>query len=93
MLFPGPIVRIRPDILHVNDPKFMDQLFAGSGKRREKYQTTLNAILAPGSVLATKEHDLHRRRRAAVNPFFSKLSVRRVEPTIQRTLSKLISRM
>ena len=77
----------------MNDPDFMEQLYAGPGKRREKYKTTIGAVYVLGSVLATKDHDLHRRRRAALNPFFSKQSVRRVEPIIQRTLSKLLGRM
>jgi cytochrome P450 len=77
----------------VNDPNFIEQLYAGSGKKREKYKTTIDGVCAPCSVLATKDHDLHRRRRAVLNPFFSKQSIRRVEPIIQRTLNKLLGRM
>ncbi len=77
----------------MNDPDFIDQLYAGANSRREKYKTTIDAIYAPGSMLATKDHDLHRRRRAALNPFFSKQSIRRVEPIVQRTLNKLLGRM
>ena len=53
----------------------------------------MNGIQAPGSILATKDHELHRKRRAVLNPYFSKQSVRRLEPTINQTLSNLLNRM
>lgn len=49
--------------------------------------------MASYSGVGTKDHDLHKLRRVAVNPFFSKQSVRRVEPITQRTLRKLLNRM
>jgi cytochrome P450 len=91
--FKGPIVRIRPDVLHVNDPDFLDQLFAGASKRRDKYKIACNGFATPGAGLGTIEHDLHRTRRAALNPFFSKQSIRRLEPIIQEALGKVLDRL
>jgi len=34
----GPIVCIGPDELHLNDPKYVNELYAGPGKPREKYK-------------------------------------------------------
>ncbi|KIW06952.1 uncharacterized protein PV09_02613 [Verruconis gallopava] len=44
-------------------------------------------------MLASKDHDLHRKRRAVLNPYFSQQSVRRLEPVINDTLSNLLFRM
>jgi cytochrome P450 len=90
----GPIVRIRPDVLHINDPEFIDKLYTRApGIRREKYKTTLDVLGAPGAILGTKDHDLHRSRRITLNPFFSMQNVRRLEPVIQQTLLSLFSRL
>ena len=90
----GPIVRTRPDTLHVNDPSFIDKLYSQSPKqRRERYRTVLQTLQTPGSILATQDHELHRQRRAALNPYFSHANVRRLEPVINSTLADLLYRM
>ena len=38
-------------------------------------------------------HDLHRRRRAVLNPFFSKQSIKRLEPIIHVALDAVLNRM
>jgi cytochrome P450 len=80
-------------VLHVNDPEFLDQLFAGASKRRDKYKIACNGFATPGAGLGTIGHDLHRTRRAALNPFFSKQSIRRLEPIIQEALWKVLDRL
>ncbi|KAL7622978.1 hypothetical protein AAE478_006657 [Parahypoxylon ruwenzoriense] len=90
----GPIVRIRPDVVHINDPGFIEKLYSQSPKhRRERYWTILQTLQATGSILATRDHDLHRRRRAVLNPFFSQQNVRHLEPVINDTLANLFHRM
>ncbi|KAI8712413.1 hypothetical protein NCS52_01339400 [Fusarium sp. LHS14.1] len=90
----GPIVRTRPDTIHVNDPAFIEKLYSQSPKhRRERHSTILGTMQVDGSILATKDHDLHRRRRAALNPFFSSQNVRRLSPVINDILFNLLRRM
>ncbi|ERF75990.1 hypothetical protein EPUS_01356 [Endocarpon pusillum Z07020] len=106
----GPIVRINPHELHVNDPFFIEELYSGSAKKRDKYKWVGRATLrlyprpahfiiakliptVPDSLVATVPHDHHRKRRAAINPYFSKASIRKLDPVIQNTLVALLKRM
>ncbi|PYI02043.1 cytochrome P450 [Aspergillus sclerotiicarbonarius CBS 121057] len=89
----GPVVRIRPDAIHVNDPQAIDAVFGTVGSRRNKAQGTLNGYMAYGSVLGTEGHDLHRRRRAALSPFFSKQSVRKLEGSLKGIMRKVARRL
>ncbi|ORY04572.1 cytochrome P450 [Clohesyomyces aquaticus] len=87
----GPIIRIGPDELHCNDPGFIDQIYAGSGsgKKRDKSSFYLNGVQLHKSCFGSAPHDLHRSRRAVLNPFFSKASVTRIEPMIQSFCEKI----
>lgn len=89
----GPIVRISPNELHVNDPSFIDELYAGGGKRRDKYAYFSAQFGIPDSVFGTQDHDLHRLRRGALGRFFSRASVSRLEPVIHRAIEKLTSQL
>ncbi|KAK4498052.1 hypothetical protein PRZ48_010708 [Zasmidium cellare] len=89
----GPVVRIQPDLVHVADPRFIDKLYSQSPKqRRERFYTVLRPLFAPGSMLATQDHDLHQKRRAALNQYFSRANVRRLEDDINTTLKNLLRR-
>ncbi|KAE8313510.1 putative cytochrome P450 [Aspergillus transmontanensis] len=89
----GPIVRISPNELHVNDPAFIDDLYAGGGKKRDKYPYFSAQFGIPDSVFGTPGHDLHRLRRGALNRFFSKASVTKLEPIIHRAIEKLVAQL
>ncbi|KAF7928971.1 hypothetical protein EAE99_004715 [Botrytis elliptica] len=85
----GPIVRINPYELHINDVDYYDELYAGNTRKREKYPWFVSAGGSPGSSFETIGHDLHRLRRNAVNPFFSKRSIVAMEPLIKSKISLL----
>lgn len=89
----GPIVRINPHELHVDDPEFIEVLFTGPGKRRDKDRWIGRAVQVPDSTVSTIPHELHRSRRAAFSPFFSKASIRRLEPAVTETLDNMLQRL
>ncbi|KAI9664637.1 MAG: hypothetical protein M1821_006083 [Bathelium mastoideum] len=89
----GPIVRINPHEVHFNDPEFIDPLFPGPARKTDKYVFTGRRTGTQNSIVATVDHDLHRRRRNTINAFFSSASIRRLEPIMQESMSKLLSRM
>ncbi|KAJ6134167.1 cytochrome P450 [Penicillium sp. IBT 18751x] len=89
----GPIVRISPNEIHVNDPNFIDELYAGGGKIRDKYPYFSAQFGIPESVFGTPSHHLHRLRRGALNPFFSKSSIQKIEPVIHKAIEKLCQQL
>ncbi|KAI1328428.1 putative cytochrome P450 [Xylariaceae sp. FL0255] len=72
----GPIVRINPHELHVADSAWLDRLYVGpvNGKR-DKYPPAASMTGTPRGIFGTVQHDLHRLRRGAVNPLFSKSNI------------------
>jgi cytochrome P450 len=88
----GPIVRINPDELHIKDSEYFDEIYTSSNRKRDKYAKWAKTGGSPSSTATTIEHELHRSRRAAVNPFFAKRSVVRLEPRIREKVLTLCDR-
>ena len=88
----GPVIRINPYELHIMDPEFYDQLYAGPTSRRDKWAWPLSMFGNSESMFGTVPHDHHRLRRVPLNPYFSKQSVTRLEPLIRGTIEKLCGR-
>ncbi|KAH8594870.1 cytochrome P450 [Bisporella sp. PMI_857] len=91
----GPIIRISPWELHISDPDFYETIYASSAslRRTNKYSWFTKSFGMDGSIFATAEHDLHRLRRAALAPFFSMASVRRLQPVLQERVDVLMQRL
>ncbi|KAK7961239.1 cytochrome P450 [Apiospora saccharicola] len=92
----GPIVRISPYELHVNDPAFHEKLYRQEG-RWDKYGWAFNAFGAHGASITyyttSRSHDLHKARRQPLNPFFSKTKVVAREDLINRNIAVLCDRL
>ncbi|KAI2629319.1 putative cytochrome P450 [Hypomontagnella submonticulosa] len=89
----GPIVRINPFELHVNDAAFYPVLYSGAAKKRDKWPWAAAMFGNSTSVFSTVRHEHHRIRRAALNPLFSRAAVKQLEPTIHATLERLCGRI
>ena len=50
-------------------------------------------LSCPSAVFPTSPHELHRHRRAAVSPFFSKRKVSEFGPLLQRQMDRLCKRL
>ena len=57
--------------------------------RRDKYDYQLRILRVPGGVGTTTSYDLHRKRRKALSPFFSKRNVLFLEPLINQKVKQL----
>jgi hypothetical protein len=60
---------------------------------RDKSIFYVNQFDLHGSGFGTVDHKLHRIRRAAINPFFSKQAVSRLQPMLRYMIDKLCGRI
>ena len=89
----GPVVRISPHELHVNQLSFLPELMPAGGRRRDKYARLSRSFGFSRAAGNTLNHDLHRVRRGAMSKIFSKESIRRLEPIITEMIQKLYGRL
>lgn len=89
----GPVVRINPCELHFYTPQFYEEIYAGPTRRRDRWEYYTKGFGMPGAGASTNPHDLHRARRAALNPFFSMQSVRNLQGVIEGKVDILMKRL
>ncbi|KKZ65112.1 hypothetical protein EMCG_01352 [[Emmonsia] crescens] len=88
----GPIIRVSPYELHIDDPDYYHVLYSYSSAR-DKYQYYLEPFGFPLSAFGTENHYKHRLRRGAMNPFFCTRSVAQREGLVHRLVHKLCEHM
>jgi len=85
----GPLVRITPDEVHLSDPLNYELInFVGSKWPKSNFYDIFGLEY---STFSARSPDLHRIRRSALNPFFSRKMVLELEDIVQDKASKLIS--
>ncbi|KAL5041487.1 hypothetical protein BDW71DRAFT_217824 [Aspergillus fruticulosus] len=88
----GPIVRISPHELHINDPDFYEVLYSHHSPRN-KYEYFTKQFGVTRTMVHTVDHYHHRLLRSNMNPYFSTTRVRKQEPAIQSLVDKLCERL
>jgi cytochrome P450 len=89
----GSIVRIAPNEIHINDPAFADTFFSPASIKLNKYEPHQNQFGMPESTFNTIDADLHKMRRHALAPFFSRRSINDIEPVIVDKVNQACERM
>ncbi|KAH6615377.1 cytochrome P450 [Boeremia exigua] len=91
----GPIIRVNPDEISIRDSMFYNELYVtGNQRRSEHYDAFASGIDFEGSShILTRDHDLHRRRRKPLDPFFSRIGVQRLKSMLEEMVLKLESRI
>ena len=62
-------------------------------RKTDRWLWATRMFTAGSAALSTISHDLHRQRRSAIAPFFSKAAVQGLEPTVQSVVDKLVLRL
>lgn len=84
----GPIIRINPHEVHIRDPDYYETIYSTTRLGIDKPSYAKYQFSAPGAIVSTPEHELHRQRKTVLNPFFSKRAVLKQARAIQGQVDK-----
>ena len=85
----GPIVRVTPEELHIKDPDYFSVLYAGGSARRDKHKDIAHIIGRQETSFGAQDFFLHKSRRAAVAPMFSRRSVDNAQELVWKEVELL----
>ncbi|KAL2206994.1 cytochrome protein [Sarocladium strictum] len=88
----GPVIRISPDELHVDDYTWVDTLYTVTANGvRDKHPPDAMMVGKPHSIFGTVSHIIHRKRRAAFAHLFSKANTAGAEAMIWDKADKMVN--
>lgn len=87
----GPIVRINPWEVHIDDPEFYETIY-GSQSNTDKMKVFEARFNIPKAAFSTADHVAHKHRRGAITPFFTKSRMQQHAPFVQSLVDKICSR-
>lgn len=88
----GPVVRITPDEIHLSDPAACDKIYY-VGSQYGKSALFYGAFGTDKATFTTPSPEVHRVKRAALSPFFSRKNVFALEDIVHQKADKLVARM
>jgi cytochrome P450 len=88
----GPIIRITPEELHIDDPDYYDTLYERAG-RRDKSPYFAGRFGHASDLFSTVHHELHRMRRKPLSPMFSAKRISEFQPVIREKAEKMCQRL
>jgi cytochrome P450 len=89
----GPVVRITPDEVHIATNSDDYEKIYHVGSKYAKSPNFYNALCVPHSSVGTASNEVHKIKRGAMNPIFSRQRVLDVESIVQDKVAKVISRL
>ncbi|GKU07521.1 cytochrome p450 [Fusarium langsethiae] len=84
----GPIVRVNPHEIHIDDPEFYHEFYSTSRKLK-KYSWYYKVSGVAEVSFGTEDHDVHRRRVGVYKNLFALRSIHQFEPQIKANIDKL----
>jgi cytochrome P450 len=86
----GPVVRIQPNEVHLADQKNFEAIYH-VGSKYTKSPVYYWAICIPNATHTTISNELHKRKRARLNPMFSRKMVLELEGVVQDKANKVVA--
>lgn len=91
----GPIVRITPRELHIDDPDFHSEIYCASTRTKPMDKSTKFKYRfgIPDATFSTTHAEQHSERRAALSPFFSKQRIRSLHGSLSEIVERILYRL
>lgn len=89
----GPVVRITPNEVHIDDPDFLSSVYFSGKSKVNKDPSTVVGFGQPSATVSTVDHDQHRIRRGYLSHHYSKRAVDALVPLINDRIDALCARL
>ena len=86
-------MRIAPNEVHLSSPENYDKIYGPGGRKYDKDPGFYGILNTKFAMFSTVSSDVHRPRRARLDPFFSRRTVLTMEEAVQDKVAKLCRRV